>query len=334
MAWRIHNQVAKGELDNRTPGRVVGSLWLVGREEPIRVELDGDPLRDLAGCLLTFENPRPESGDLDKFAALQNGPVGDMTASRKARVPAVSFEEMARLSREGQPVPCHLANVLYLEWFSDRNGRVVIEAADWQVDVSPRAWRMTSEQEEQQVRRNREAMRHFLEAATEAADDYDPEADKPMDEFGWEKFLKQSDARNERYRQLLEKYEGHPDQERLVAREMGWNWLDDALDADERGGVFPADAADSFDDLPPLEPDPATEGVDWVLDEHGHPEHPLTLRTTDVAMAMFHKCNALGLLGENGDADLRSMIFEAQTTGSKTPHQAKESTYGWIRAEG
>ena len=116
----------------------------------------------------------------------------------------------------------------------------------------------------------------------------------------------------------MEKYEGHPDRERLVAREMGWTWLDDALDAQERGGVFPSgDGADPFADEPPLEPDPATEGVDWVRDPQGHPHHPLTLRASDVAVAMYHKCQALGLLGENGDADLRAMIFESEMTGAK-----------------
>ncbi|MBI3987511.1 MAG: hypothetical protein HY343_11355 [Lentisphaerae bacterium] len=321
MAWRIHNQVARGVIDSRHPGRVVGSLWLAGREEPIRLDLEGDPLRDLAGCLLTFENPHPEAGELDTFAALQSGKVGDMTASRKARVPDVTVEEMARLCREGQPFPWHLANILYLEWFSESNGRVVIEAADWRVTVSLPEWRMTPDQEREQADRNRAAMGGFLEAATgpvDDADDCDPEADKPMDEFQWEKFMKESDARSERYRQVLEKYEGHPDQEKLVAREMGWNWLDDALDAKERGGVFPPDdEADPFADAPPLEPDPATEGVDWVRDPHGHPQHPLTLRATDTAMAMYHKCDARGLLGEAGDADLHAMIFEAQTAGVK-----------------
>jgi hypothetical protein len=320
MAWRIHNQVARGIVDSRHPGRVVGSLWLLGRQEPIRLELEGDPLRDLAGCLLTFENPRPEAGDLDRFAALQSGTVGDMTTARKARVPDVTFEEMARLSHEGQPVPCHLASVLYLEWFSESNGRVVIESTDWRVTISPPTWHMTPDQERQQADSNRDAMRDFMETATGTsadADDYDPEADKPMDEFRWEKFMKQSDARNERYRQVLEKYEGHPEQERLVAREMGWDWLDDALDAAERGGVFPSDEVDPLADAPPLEPDPATEGVDWVRDKHGHPRHPLTLRMSEVSTGMFHKCRARGLLGENGDADLHAMIFEAQTTGAK-----------------
>ena len=321
MAWRIHNQVAKGEIDSRTPGHVIGTLWLVGQSEPVRLELEGDPLRDLAGCLLTFENPHPEPGELTKFAPLQTGRVGDMTASRKARVPDVSLEEISRLSARDQPVPCHLANILYLEWFSAPNGRVVIEAADWLVTVSPPAWRMTPDEERQQADKNREAMGAFMEAATGAGNDeadYDPETDKPMDEFQWEKFLKESDARNEHYRQVQEKYKGHPDEERLIAREMGWEWLDDALDAQERGGVFASgDEEDPFQDAPLLEPDPATEGVDWVRDEHGDPQHPLTIRATGVAMGMFHKCKALGLLEEPGDEDLHAMIFEAEVTGAK-----------------
>ena len=33
MAWRIEEQVLRGEIDNRTPGRVIGKIWLFGREE-------------------------------------------------------------------------------------------------------------------------------------------------------------------------------------------------------------------------------------------------------------------------------------------------------------
>lgn len=59
MAWRIEEQIVRGEIDNRTPGLVTGKLWLVGREEPINLKLEGNPWRDLAGHLLNFTNPDP-----------------------------------------------------------------------------------------------------------------------------------------------------------------------------------------------------------------------------------------------------------------------------------
>ena len=59
MAWRIHEHILRGELDNRTRGRVVGKVWLAGVAEPLVLELAGDCHPDLAGCVLTFENPAP-----------------------------------------------------------------------------------------------------------------------------------------------------------------------------------------------------------------------------------------------------------------------------------
>jgi len=38
MAWRIADNVVRGELDNRTPGLVQGKIWLAGREAPLGKE--------------------------------------------------------------------------------------------------------------------------------------------------------------------------------------------------------------------------------------------------------------------------------------------------------
>jgi len=141
--------------------------------------------------------------------------------------------------------------------------------------------------------------------------DFDDE--KPLDEFGYEKFMRESDARTDKYMELLEKYEGHPDCEKIVAREMGWEWLEEALEADERGALPPREEIE----IPPLVPNPLTEGVDWIRDEHGHIHHPLTKRAFESAMSMWHFCDDHDLLGENGDSDLRKMIFQFQTAGAK-----------------
>ena len=57
MAWRIHDSVQRGEIDNRERGVVRGKVWLHGLAEPVALELKGNACPDLAGCLLTFENP-------------------------------------------------------------------------------------------------------------------------------------------------------------------------------------------------------------------------------------------------------------------------------------
>ena len=57
MAWRIHDNVQRGEVDNRERGVVRGKVWLRGVAEPVVLDLKGNACADLAGCLLTFENP-------------------------------------------------------------------------------------------------------------------------------------------------------------------------------------------------------------------------------------------------------------------------------------
>jgi hypothetical protein len=36
MAWRIHDHVIKGEIDNRRRDRVMGRIWLAGRKSRSR----------------------------------------------------------------------------------------------------------------------------------------------------------------------------------------------------------------------------------------------------------------------------------------------------------
>lgn len=56
MAWRIHDSVIRGEIDNRVKGVVRGTLWLKGLSEPVTLELEGNACPDLAGCLLQFKS--------------------------------------------------------------------------------------------------------------------------------------------------------------------------------------------------------------------------------------------------------------------------------------
>ena len=93
MAWRIDEQVVRGEIDNRTRGRVTGRIWLLGRDEPVELDLQGNPWRDLAGHVLRFNNPEPVPADLHGLVSRQEGVTGDITASRKVKVPDVPMEE-------------------------------------------------------------------------------------------------------------------------------------------------------------------------------------------------------------------------------------------------
>jgi hypothetical protein len=319
MAWRIHERISKGEIDNRQRDHVRGQIWLVGRDEPIRLDLSGNCSRDLAGCFVKFENPqaKPAADEDVALADRQSGVAGEITASRKVRVFDVPLEEALRITREGKAPPEHMGNCFYLEWFGDTNGRVVIESTDYEVDTSAPEWTLTAEDEQGQIAASHQAIRDWLDRLDalhhrEPAR-FDPDDEKPLDEFGYEKLMRESDARTDKYIEVLKKYEGHPDQEKIVAREMGWTWLEEALEADERGALPPREEIE----VPPLEPNPITEGVDWARDKDGHIHHPLTKRAFESAMAMWHFCDESGLLGENGDADLRQMIFRFQTAGAK-----------------
>jgi hypothetical protein len=168
MAWRIGKQVTWGELDNRTIGRVTGSIFISGRAEPLRLSLRGNPWPDWAGCVLRFRNAGPEQGDLPELAAEQTGVCGDMTASRKVRIPPEPLREWLAQGAPGkESLPW--GNSVYLEWFSERNGRVVVESTRYEVEISERAWTMTEDQEREQRQENLQAMDQFMNSLLEDA---------------------------------------------------------------------------------------------------------------------------------------------------------------------
>jgi len=320
VAWRINETVVRGEIDHRVRGRIKGRIWLIGRTEPIALEFSGDCARDIAGCITRFNNPAAKSNSQERvdLAAEQVGVAGDVTASRKVRVFDVPLEEALRISKFGGRPPEHMGNCFYLEWFSNANGRVVIESTDYKIDISAPSWTLSLAEEEVQAAATQQAMRDWLDRLDEALQsqapqEFDPDEDKPLDEFGYEKLMRESDARTDKYMELLDKYEGHPDQEKIVAREMGWTWLEEALEADERGALPSGEEME----IPPLEPNPLTEGTDWVRDQDGRIRHPLSKRAFESGVAIWHYCDDRGLLGENGDADLHEMIFQFQKIGAK-----------------
>lgn len=156
MAWRFHEHILRGEIDNRARGRVTGRIWLAGVEAPLVLDLRGDCAPDLAGCLLTFENSKPQPTPDDPPSAMQHGWVGDITASQKLKVPDVPIEEFIRMKN----APWHWANALYLEWFSEANGRLVVQTADFALNISAPAWTFSDEE----YRASREASgREYIE---------------------------------------------------------------------------------------------------------------------------------------------------------------------------
>ena len=188
MAFRIHDSVVSGELDFRIKGRVTGHLDLFSGDVPVHLDLRGFPNPDLAGLVLRFRNPKACEPLPHDLHPVQEGRTGDLTASRKNRILDCPVEEALALAKQGLPFPEHWGNTLYLEWFSVRNGRVVVEIgdADIQIEGEP-TWRMTDREAEQQQEEMFDALGNFMglladSLEMEPPEDEDEEEDEDEDE--------------------------------------------------------------------------------------------------------------------------------------------------------
>jgi hypothetical protein len=323
MAFRIQDSVVRGEIDNRAKGIVRGSIWVEGRAEPVVLELKGNAWPDLAGCLLTFTNPQKRIAHphLDSLDPLQRGSVGDLTASRKVRVFDLPLEEALEMIRRKEKPPEHMANSLYLEWFSEANGRVVIESADYELTVSAPEWRITPEEDEERAKQAAAAMEDFMTKLTENVERHQrgqKDPDERWDEHDYEKFLKECDARTDKYMELLDKYGDSDEAEAKIAREMGWDrelTEEEAEEESRRIEEINAACQEALNEPAP-DPDPHREGIDWIRTEDSHVHHPLQYRCSESAIKFWRQTDELGL-DKSADQDLEQFIFEFQTAGAK-----------------
>ena len=322
MAWRIHDSVIRGEIDNRMKGRVRGKLWLDSLDEPVKLDLAGNACPDLAGCLLKFKNPAKTfpMRKKPKFNPLQRGKIGNLSASQKVRVFTISDEEAFAMIDRGEKPPERTANALYLEWFSEGNGRVVIESADFELNISAPEWRLTPAEEKQRAKDAEAGWAMFSKQLNDALEKQkrgqkDPEAE--WDEHDYEKFLKESDARTDKYMELQEKYGDSDEAEAKIAKEMGWDRGDKDEDDGERMSVEEMNRiTEEALNEPPPEPEPHREGIDWIRTKDGDLAHPLQHRCSESAMKFWKQTDKLGLK-KSEDDDLQEFIFEFQTTGAK-----------------
>jgi hypothetical protein len=328
MAWRLHEHVLRGKIDNRARGCVTGEIWLAGIDQPLVLELTGDCAPDLAGCELSFENPEPIPMTTKPPAPQQRGPAGDITAARKVRVFDVPIDEALAMSRRSETPPEHTANAMYLEWFSERSGRVVIESADYRLQISEPTWRYTKQEIAERERRIAEEETPFAIAITQDGETQE------WDEVRYEQFLRESDALTEKYGRLLEKYADHPDSERIIARAMGWAWLEEALDRQDEEKESKQEKEDEdleakineekknefendIEDYELLPPDPIREGIDWVRDERGHVLHPIEKRAHDALHALLDELKAAGHFPEEEDEQLADFVSGFMTLSAK-----------------
>jgi hypothetical protein len=322
MAWRIHDSVIRGEIDNRMKSRVLGKLWLDGLDEPVKLDLAGNACPDLAGCLLKFKNPAKTfpMRKKPKFNPLQRGKIGNLSASQKVRVFTIPDEEAFAMIDRGEKPPERTANALYLEWFSEGNGRVVIESADFELNISAPEWRLTPAEEKQRAKDAEAGWEMFSKQLNDALEKQkrgqkDPEAE--WDEHDYEKFLKESDARTDKYMELQEKYGDSDEAEAKIAKEMGWDRGDKDEDDGERMSVEEMNRiTEEALNEPPPEPEPHREGIDWIRTKDGDLRHPLQHRCFESGVKFWKQTDKLGLK-KSEDDDLQEFIFEFQTTGAK-----------------
>ena len=323
MAWRIYDSVIRGEIDNRMKGRVRGRLWLAGLDEPVKLDLEGNACADLAGCLLKFKNPAktfpmPKN---PQFNPLQRGQIGNLSASQKVRGFTIPDEEALAMMDRGEKPPERLANALYLEWFSEGNGRVVIESAGYELTISAPEWRLTPAEEKQRAKDAEAGWEMFSKQLNDALEKQKRDPKNPeavWDEHDYEKLLRESDARTDKYIELLDKYGDSDEAEEKIAKEMGWLKEQTEEEAEEeRKRIEEMNrACEEALNEPPPEPEPHREGIDWIRTKDGDLRHPLQHRCFESAMKFWKQTDKLGLK-KTEDEDLQQFIFEFQTTGAK-----------------
>lgn len=291
MALRLDTAVIRGEIDNTTRGNVRGKLWLVGQAEPIVLDLRGDAWRDVAGSRITFTHPRPEAQAA--AAALhpkQKGYVGDITASQKVKIEGEN-EDLDGLFEEDDDeteAASEWRNSLYVEWFSEENGRVFIESTDFEISVSEWLWEMDTAAEEAQKMANLHTMRGWLAGIIQRPEPKNDDDDEDFDdsEESWEASLKQSDRLSDAHMEALEKYGMDGLDDDRVSFVMGW---DHRLGGGE-GESEVADDGEAWKGEPDAS-DPQAfdeEGFDqWLVEEESKEQHPLQKRAHDLVIRLM-----------------------------------------------
>jgi len=328
MAWRIEEQVVRGEIDNRTPGRVIGKIWFVGRDEAVELELEGNPWRDLAGHVLKFTNPDPKPGDGSGISPYQEGRAGDMTASRKVKIPDCTMDELMEFYTAKQPFPWHWGNSLYLEWFSVTNGCVVIEAAHYQLELDAEpAWTMSDEDEAARQLATAGAMTEFMArmgvvigAGEEEEDDDEPqsaeEAQADEEDARMQLLLDRVTARLERGDLDIENFDQVYAEERArLMRERGEKEPELTREEEEerRSWIEEMNAIceEATVDL---------EAENWKgADALEEVRHPLVEECSDLALALHKEVRDAGWITPDAQEEhpLREIVFSMSSASAK-----------------
>lgn len=122
MAWRISDNLIEGTMDNTVAGKVTGQLRFIGKKRPVRLDLAGDIAGEAKGKRLVLRNANPQERN-----RLLPGPRGHRPGTYMT-----GFHAVQRGGTGTMKVGEHGA---YLEWFGEKNGRVVLELPRRQVEI-------------------------------------------------------------------------------------------------------------------------------------------------------------------------------------------------------
>lgn len=130
MAWRPTHLVIEGELDNSIRDKVTGYIRFYGLDKNVIFDLQGNFHRDIRGAKIKFHSEEYMEQDekeakeyMKSFSLVQTGKVGDITAGI-----STGRKENGDLTYEYGSLP-------YFEWYSNENGRVIIELDAEQVEL-------------------------------------------------------------------------------------------------------------------------------------------------------------------------------------------------------
>jgi hypothetical protein len=274
MAICLTPAIIRGEIDNTTRDNVRGKLWLLGREDPVIIDLRGNAWRDVAGCKITFTNPNPSARTASALQPKQKGHVGDITACHK--------------------VERGTAHALYIEWFSEENGRVFIEGTDFQVSISAWVWEMDEAEEEAQKMSNLQAMREWLAGIIQRPEPK-KEDDEEFDasEESWEDSLKLSDRLTDANMEAIEKYGVDGLQDDRIAYVMGWDHMLDGSrerepDDDDSEGEAWKEGQEVLPELDGIENELDDQAFSDFLEEESEREaHPLQTMAHDFVLRLL-----------------------------------------------
>lgn len=178
MAWRIDQFVSAGELDNTQLGWTVGRLELSGVSQRLDLKLSGNCNPDLAGWKFRIKRVGPElendyqGEDLPKHNTIssdQSGNVGSITADQLVKHFDISVPQLIQQTNNGETPPFTWRKCLYMEWYSNKNGRIVVESTLLEVErLGERAFTLTDEQCREQQLQSEQEFGYFLNQVGDA----------------------------------------------------------------------------------------------------------------------------------------------------------------------